>query len=132
MTEDAVENYTTKIEGTGNTITVTNTYKPETITLNGAKTWDDADNQDNKRPARITVRLLADGTEVANATVSAADGWDWEFKDLPKYRDGGVEIVYTLTEDPVDEYTITVNGMEHPVTVFIQFIILIPAHCKSR
>ena len=30
----------------------------------GAKTWDDNNNQDGARPASITIRLLANGTEV--------------------------------------------------------------------
>ncbi|MCW6666861.1 Cna B-type domain-containing protein, partial [Aerococcaceae bacterium NML190938] len=30
--------------------TITNTYTPEKIGLTGKKTWDDANNQDGKRP----------------------------------------------------------------------------------
>ena len=43
----------------------------------GAKTWDDNNNQDGARPASITIRLLANGTEVDSKEVTAADQWEW-------------------------------------------------------
>ena len=92
-----------------NGYTVTNTHTPETIDIAGAKTWDDADNQDGKRPASITIRLKADGAEVANKTVTAADGWSWSFTGKPKYANG-TEIAYTVTEDAVTGYTASVSG----------------------
>ncbi len=35
---------------------------------------------------------------------------DVEFTGFPKYRDGGVEIVYTITEDAVEHYETTITG----------------------
>ena len=105
ITEDAVDGYTASVDG----YNVTNTHVPETIAISGEKTWDDADNQDGKRPASITVRLFADGVEVATATVTAEDGWKWSFADLPKFA-AGQEITYTITEDAVDGYTAVVDG----------------------
>ena len=105
ITEDPVDNYTTVING----YNVTNVYVPETVTISGTKTWNDADDQDGKRPASITINLLANGTEVAEATVTAETAWQYTFNNLPKYENG-VEIVYTITEDAVDGYTATIDG----------------------
>ncbi|MGV3109833.1 Cna B-type domain-containing protein [Streptococcus pluranimalium] len=77
--------------------------------MTGQKTWDDADNQDGKRPESITVNLLADGQEVAEQLVDAASGWTYAFENLPKFKDGQ-EIVYIITEDAVANYAVTQDG----------------------
>ena len=105
ISEDTVADYTTVVDG----YNITNTHTPEKISISGSKTWDDADNQDGKRPESITVRLLADGTEVASKTVTANDNWKWSFTDLDKYN-SGTEIVYTISEDTVADYTTVVDG----------------------
>lgn len=84
-----------------------------TVTVTGAKTWDDSDDKEGKRPESITIRLLADGTEVDAKVVSKGDDWKWTFANLAKTKDGK-DIVYTLTEDPVDGYTTTITG--HDIT----------------
>ena len=53
VTEEAVEGYETSVDG----FNITNTYTTETTEVKGSKTWNDADNQDGKRPESITVRL---------------------------------------------------------------------------
>jgi len=90
---------------------ITNKHTPETVSLSGSKKWDDKNDQDGKRPESITVRLMANGTETASKTVSARDGWKWTFENVPKYEDGR-EISYVISEDLVDEYTSSVNGMD--------------------
>ena len=86
--------------------------QPETIDISGAKTWDDANDQDGLRPESITVHLLADGVEKAKKTVTEQDGWRWTFTNLPKYENG-VEIAYTLTEDPVPTgYDSEIDGFD--------------------
>ncbi len=107
ITEDAVDGYTATING----FDVTNSYTPETTTVSGIKTWNDANNQDGKRPASITINLLANGQEIAEANVTADTAWQYSFENLPKYENG-VEIVYTITEDAVDGYTATINGFD--------------------
>ena len=110
VSEDAVSDYTTTITGDSATgFTVTNTHTPETTSVSGSKIWDDNDNQDGTRPASITIRLLANGTEVANKTVTENDGWTYEFTDLAKYMNGQ-EITYTVTEDAVKGYSSSVSG----------------------
>ncbi len=108
VTEDRVEGYTPDIDG----FDITNTHAPATVDIEGTKIWDDNDNQDGKRPGSITVRLLADGIEVDDVTVTATTDWNWKFTDLPKYKDGGVEIKYTVTEDEVVGYKPSIDGFE--------------------
>ena len=106
----AVAGYDTKITGDVKTgFVITNSHTPETIDISGTKTWNDADNQDGKRAPEITVRLLANGNEVASKKVSKNDNWKYSFTELPKY-DNGSEIVYTITEDAVKDYTTLIDG----------------------
>ena len=107
------ENVTYEVgySNTDNAWTISNTHTPETINIEGSKTWDDANNQDGKRPSSITIRLYADGTALTDKvqTVTAADNWKWTFTNLPKYANGR-EIVYTISEDAVTNYTTSVSG----------------------
>jgi hypothetical protein len=105
ITEDAVDGYTTTIDG----FNVTNSYTPEEVKVNVNKVWDDDDDFDGKRPGSITINLFADGEKIGSAVVTAADGWKVSFENLPKYKNGK-EIVYTITEDAVAEYTSTIAG----------------------
>ena len=105
VSENEVAGYETTIDG----FDITNSYTTENTSVTGKKVWNDANNQDGKRPESITVRLLANGTEVANKEVTAADNWTYSFTDLPKFA-GGKEIVYTVTEDKAADYTTTIDG----------------------
>ena len=104
--EDKVEKYTTEVNG----FNVTNTHEPEKTFVEGTKTWDDANNQDGKRPSEITIRLFKNGTEAEVKKVTEADGWKWKFENLDKYYNKGKVVEYTIKEDKVDEYTTEVNG----------------------
>ena len=105
--EVSVTGYEPEISGSSSTgFTITNTHTPETITISGSKTWDDANDQDGKRPSSITIRLYANGVEQKDKEVTADDDWKWSFAGLPKYEDG-LEINYTITEDAVEDYTPT-------------------------
>ncbi len=44
--------------------------------------------------------------------MGADDGWAWSFGDLPRYRDGGTEIAYAISEDAVAGYETTVDGYD--------------------
>ena len=103
--EDPVAGYTASYDGTK----IVNRHTPATRDISGVKTWADKDNAEKKRPKSITVRLLADGTEVDSRKVTAADKWRWSFTGLPRYKDGK-EIVYTLKEDPVAGYKTIITG----------------------
>ncbi len=105
VTENDVTGYTSAVEG----FEITNTHTPETVSVNGNKTWDDDSNRDGKRPASITVNLLADGQKTASKNITEADGWAYSFDNLPKYKNG-TEIVYTITENEVAGYTTSITG----------------------
>lgn len=100
---------TVTANGTKTEYTITNTHTPEITSVEGEKTWDDAGNQDGKRPESITVNLLANGTKKESKTVTAGDNWKYSFKDLPKYENGK-EITYTVTENAVTGYSTKIDG----------------------
>ena len=105
VSEEPVEGYETTIEGTN----ITNTRTPEVTEVAVKKIWDDADNKDGLRPEKITVRLLADGQEVAVKEITATDNWQASFTDLPLYKEGK-KIAYAITEDPVAGYITNIDG----------------------
>ncbi|WP_208589497.1 Cna B-type domain-containing protein, partial [Gracilibacillus suaedae] len=110
--EEVVEGYDTTITGNPEEgYVITNSHTPERIDLAGTKTWEDADNQDGKRPESITVRLLANGEEVEDVEVTAEADWEFAFTDLPKFANGA-EIHYTIQEDGVQDYSTTIDGMD--------------------
>ncbi len=98
-------------------VTITNTYTPETTRISGQKVWEDEENQYNRRPTSITVNLLANGIKIDELTVTAdgSGNWNWTFTDLPKYENG-TEILYTFTENQVDEYDTTYSDDTTEIT----------------
>ena len=103
--EDKVNNYDTTING----YNITNTYTT-TTKVEGTKTWIDYENKDNTRPESITVNLLKNGTKVDSKVVTAANGWKYEFTNLDKYDENNNLILYTVTEDKVNNYDTTIDG----------------------
>ena len=111
VVEVTVPSYTSEITGdAASGFTITNSYSPETVDVKATKNWDDANNQDGKRPTKITINLLADGKKVDSKEIqAAADGtWTVEFTKLAKYK-AGKEIKYTVTEEAVAEYESTIT-----------------------
>ena len=105
VSEEPVAGYETSVEGTN----ITNSRTPEVTEVAVKKIWDDKENKDGLRPDKVTVRLLADGQEVAVKEITATDNWQASFTDLPVYKEGK-KIAYTITEDPVAGYTATIDG----------------------
>ena len=111
------EGYNSVISGSAeNGFKVTNTREPEKVNISGEKTWDDANNQDGKRPTKITVKLMkkvGNGQPVEaqrqEVTKGADDKWKYEFKDLPKYENGK-EIIYSIDEEAVAGYDKVITG----------------------
>ena len=119
LSAETAEAYDSVVTGDRtNGFVITNTHEPELTEVSGTKTWDDADNQDGKRPDEITVRLLANGQEIDSKTVTAADEWKYTFSDLPVYKEGAVgeKVVYTITEDLVDGYIPDDNPEDFDIT----------------
>ena len=111
VVEVTVTGYTSEVTGdVASGFTITNSYSPETVDVKATKNWEDANNQDGKRPTKITINLLADGKKVDSKEVqAAADGtWTVEFTKLAKYK-AGKEIKYTVTEEAVAEYESTIT-----------------------
>ena len=94
---------------------LTNTHTPEVIDIPVTKIWNDQDNQDGLRPASIVVNLLANGEKVAQKELTNATDWKESFTGLPKFKDGK-EIVYTLQEEKVAEYTTTIDQAAYTIT----------------
>ena len=81
----------------------------EVTDISGTKTWDDNNDQDEKRPDSIIVNLFANGTLQSSKTVTADDDWKYEWTGLLRYE-SGVEIQYTITENPVTDYSTKIDG----------------------
>ena len=116
---DATDVYTTEITGDAATgFTITNTYvNREKVSVSGKKIWEDANNQDGKRPSSITVVLHVNGSKHSASTreLSEANGWSYSFENLPKYTTDAQEILYTVKEEEVPaeysvEYARTAEG----------------------
>ena len=111
--EDSVQGYIKTVSGY-NLINTHHVDKAERITedtimISGSKTWQDSNNADGIRPSSITVKLFGDGKLVASTRVSEETQWKYLFTNLPR-SSGGKAIQYTIDEDPVNGYTMTVNG----------------------
>ncbi|MCD7893594.1 MAG: Cna B-type domain-containing protein [Erysipelotrichaceae bacterium] len=108
ITEEAVSGYTTSIDGT----TITNTLTDIT-SVEVTKVWKDNSNAYNTRPTSIIVNLLQNGTVIKTAEMtgdSASSDWSYTFKDLDKYDSTGTLYKYTVTEDEVSGYTTSIDG----------------------
>lgn len=102
--EEDVEGY----ELTGNTTsngvtTLTNTHEITEVTVTVNKVWDDEDNAEGFRPNDVTVNLLANNEVIDTVTLSDGNDWSYSWTKLDGFADGK-EIVYTVTEDAVDNY----------------------------
>ena len=107
---DVSNDYTSKISGdAAKGYVITNTHTPAKTEISGTKTWNDSNDQDGKRPNSITVNLLADGKVVDKQVVTANTNWSYKFSNLAKYQNGK-EIKYTITEDPVANYSTQIDG----------------------
>lgn len=102
--ENAIPGYETEIKQTGNSYAIMNSHTPAVVTVSAVKVWDDANNQDGIRPSLIQVTLTGSDGSVRNAAITKNDGWTYQFKNLPKYKNG-VKIDYTLQEANSNPYT---------------------------
>ena len=74
------------------------------------KIWDDADDQDGKRPGSISVSLMNGDTVVQTVTLNESNNWKHVFLNLPKTANG-VPINYTIKEiDSIEGYTTVITG----------------------
>ena len=104
VTEDNIpEGYTCETTSASDDGIITNSHTPEVADVTVTKAWDDASNQDGKRPTALTLTLnnVPSGVTVPDPTIAKdGDNWTYTWKDLPKYS-GGEKIEYTITEGTV-------------------------------
>ncbi len=114
ISEDAVSGYVAVVDG----YDITNTYQqPDKTSVSVRKIWNDAENQDGKRPESIEVQLYADGEESGEAVaLSSANGWKYTWTNLEKNDSEGNPIEYTVKEVGEDKGTVTFDGTEYTVT----------------
>ena len=120
QTED-LKFYEKKITGDKDSeYVITNKFKvpDEKIEINVNKTWEDNNNEANKRPQSIKYILKGGATDVeqvvsGNRTTDA--NWSYEFTNVKKYDNNANEIVYSVEEQEVNAndlkfYTKKVSG----------------------
>ncbi|MDO5100476.1 MAG: Cna B-type domain-containing protein [Eubacteriales bacterium] len=101
--EEAVASYSNTISGDADSgFTITNTVEGK-VSVGVTKKWA------GKALDQVTIRLLADGNEVAAAKLTADTQWKHVFENLDQYRDGKT-IEYTVKEDLIEGYQSTVSG----------------------
>ena len=84
---------------------------PGTRTITGRKVWRDNDNAAGLRPDSITVWVLQNGSKYQSQTVTAANGWMYQFTNLPLKDPSGNMYSYTIGEDMVEFYSGHVEGL---------------------
>ena len=103
--EQAIDGYSPAISGTaGSGFTLTNTINKK-ISIPVTKVWSGK----GEHPSSVTVRLLANGKQIASQQLSAANNWQYTFSNLERSKNGQ-EIRYTLTEDAVPGFSSTLTG----------------------
>ena len=104
--------------GTIGAVPITATFTNVKVTgpVSVEKIWDDANNQDGKRPAAVQVQLYrqvgsAEKTALGDpVTLGVNNDWKTEWTNLPEYENGA-KIAYTVDEVEVPEgYTKEVKG----------------------
>ncbi len=91
----------------------TSTVIPEpdddVVQVSGTKTWIHGKNP--QLPKSIIVYVMNGSIKAAQKEVTAKDGWSYAF-NLPKYDENDFEIVYTVSEEPISGYTMSVRGYD--------------------
>ena len=94
VTEEAVPNYATEVNGTD----ITNSYTPGKTSVTVTKAWADANNQDGIRPASVKAQLYADGKPLGDPVeLSEANGWTHTWTGL-FMKEAGKDVAYTVRE----------------------------------
>jgi len=75
------------------------------------KEWDDADDNDGARPAKIRVSLLRNGKKLKTVTLNEKNSWTYTWKGLDKYVDGKAA-EYTVEEKTVAGYKASYSYQE--------------------
>ena len=106
--EAKVDNYDVSYDD--NSYDITNKHVPEVVSKTVTKVWNDDNNRDGIRPDKITVILNADGEKVKEVELNANNGFKYTFGNLPKYKNKGVLIKYTVKEVSVKGYDSSIKS----------------------
>ena len=97
--------------------TLENVHEPELADITVTKVWDDGQDADGIRPDAVTMTLSGSDPEAEDISVTLTkddaedpDTWTCTIEDQYVYCGQGEKIEYTLTEDPVEGYTATIEG----------------------
>ena len=94
VTEEAVPNYATAVDGAD----ITNSYTPGRTSVTVTKAWADANNQDGMRPSSVKAQLYADGRPLGDPVeLSEANGWTHTWTGL-FMKEAGKDVAYTVKE----------------------------------
>lgn len=118
--EIAVPEYSAAYLGTAATgITITNTFNgttdpgtppppvspdPELIDIPVRVEWSDQDDAAGKRPDKVTVSLIANGSVISVLQLDVSTGWAGMFCGVP------ADLYYTVWQNAVTDYTTTYSG----------------------
>ena len=96
-----------------NGYTITNTFEVpnDKVSVNVTKTWVDTPEQQDKRPAGVTIVLKNGEQEAGRQDFNNTNGWSYTFNNLPKYDRLGNLINYTVEEVTTNKfYTSNTTG----------------------
>ncbi|MBQ3557493.1 MAG: Cna B-type domain-containing protein [Oscillospiraceae bacterium] len=77
---------------------------PETIDIPVVVVWRGDENHPQARPEQVTVHLISSGNIVSTLDLTAADGWQGVFADIP------ADLAYSIWQLSVDGYSTAYEG----------------------
>lgn len=103
--------YTQKTTGTAKDgFTITNSYTPKGVDIAVSVNWNDADNQDGKRPEFVEAELYAGNTSTGKKVKLTADNeWKATFEKMAVNKNGK-PIEYSLVSTKAEGYEIETTG----------------------
>lgn len=121
--EDAIDEYTSSSEVSGQHTTITSVHRWPTIDLTVQKIWQDGENADGMRPNEVQIGLLKDGTLIETLTLDESNGWKTTVENLRKSFEGHtyeyqfVELSHPegyLSETEVQDTLTTITNVHEP------------------
>lgn len=101
--ENEIAGYETVQEGTNFVSKLVGTTE-----LKGTITWEDQENKDSTRPELIYVNLIRNGDKASleSYAINADEegNWNYNFENLEKYDENGIEINYSITIGGIENY----------------------------
>ena len=106
-----LDKYTTISNG----VEIINTHIPSETEKTVKVVWDDNENQDGIRPSQIRVKLLKNGVEYKEETITEGT-WEYTFTGLPEYENT-VKVEYIVEENiNISGYTTTYSDDKLTIT----------------